>query len=197
MRQIVKVALPVAGFLALSFTSTACMLDPQDDDDGDDDSASIEQGLAGSRPSGDDGHGDGVRRVLRAAARATAPFRKVARAEDAGYADSGLPCIEGQGFHWLNANYLGSLDPETPAALVYARDHHGHLKLGAVEWIVPIEDPENPPPPPTLAGQTFHGPETVEGVPFTFYALHAWIWRHNADGLFFDANPDISCEDCQ
>jgi hypothetical protein len=26
-----------------------------------------------------------------------------------------------------------------------------------------------------------------------FYALHAWIWRENVDGMFASFNPDVSC----
>ena len=181
MRHMARLAFPMAGILALS-TSTACTLDSEENEE---ESASIDQRLD-----------HGLHPDLRAARRATAAYHKIERAEDDGYGDSGLPCMEGQGFHWLNPDYLGSLDPRTPAALLYAPGHRGHLRLVAVEWIVPIDDPENPPPPPTLAGHTFHGPKTIEGVPFTFYLLHAWIWSRNPDLLFADTSPDVSCEGC-
>jgi hypothetical protein len=27
-----------------------------------------------------------------------------------------------------------------------------------------------------------------------FYALHAWVWQDNPDGVFANFNPDVSCE---
>ncbi|MGH2996586.1 MAG: hypothetical protein ACRDN6_02805 [Gaiellaceae bacterium] len=54
-------------------------------------------------------------------------------------------------------------------------------------------DAENP-SPPTLFGEEFHltpAPNRY-GIP-AFYALHAWIWRYNASGLFEDYNPKVTC----
>ena len=125
------------------------------------------------------------------ARQATDAFHSVAAAEAAGYGNSGLPCFEGQGFHWLNPSRLGSLDVTAPAAVMYIPDSTGALKLLALEWITPISDPAQT--PPTLFGQTFHGPEHVDGVPFDFYGLHVWAWLSNGTGLFSDTNPKIHC----
>jgi hypothetical protein len=65
------------------------------------------------------------------------------------------------------------------------------LQLVALEWLQPIADETTR--PATLFGQTFHGPNTVEDVPFPFFALHVWAWKDNSDGLFEDANPRVSC----
>jgi hypothetical protein len=129
---------------------------------------------------------------LNRARQATDAFHSVAAIEAAGYANSGLPCFEGQGFHWLNPSLLGSLDVTTPAAVMYTPDDKGVLKLIALEWITPISDPSQT--PPTLFGQTFHGPEHVDGVPFDFYGLHVWAWLNNGSGLFSDTNPKIHCQ---
>lgn len=128
---------------------------------------------------------------LTRARQATDPFHSVAAAEAAGFGNSGLPCIEGQGFHWLDPALLGNLDVTTPAAVMYTPDDKGALKLIALEWITPITDPSQT--PPTLFGQTFHGPEHVDGVPFDFYGLHVWAWVNNNTGLFSDTNPKIHC----
>ena len=125
------------------------------------------------------------------ARQATDAFHSVAAAEAAGYGNSGLPCIAGQGFHWLKGSLLGNLDVTTPAALLYFPDDTGALKLLAIEWITPISDPAQT--APTLFGQTFHGPEHVDGVPFDFYGLHVWTWLANGTGLFSDTNPKIRC----
>lgn len=49
-------------------------------------------------------------------------------------------------------------------------------------------------PAPSLFGQEF---ELVPagnryGLP-DFYELHAWVWKHNPNGMFHDWNPTVSC----
>jgi hypothetical protein len=65
------------------------------------------------------------------------------------------------------------------------------LQLVALEWLQPITDETTK--PLTLFGQTFHGPNIVEGVPFPCFALHVWAWKDNSNGLFDDANPQVNC----
>ena len=125
------------------------------------------------------------------ARQATVAFHDIAVAEAAGYANSGLPCFEGQGFHWLKPSLLGSTDVTTPAAVMYIPDDTGAMKLIALEWITPISSSTQQ--PDFLFGQTFHGPEEEEGVPFTFFNLHVWAWEQNQTGLFSDLNPKIHC----
>lgn len=122
---------------------------------------------------------------------ATAKFRDIRVAEANGYANSGLPCIEGQYFHWLNPSLLGNHDVTKPAALMYAPTEDGGMRLIAVEWITPISSPTQA--ADTLFGQTFHGPEHVDGVPFDFFGLHVWAWLENRTGLFSDTNPRVRC----
>ncbi|TMQ20072.1 MAG: hypothetical protein E6J91_04765 [Deltaproteobacteria bacterium] len=102
-----------------------------------------------------------------------------------------MPCIEGQGFHWLKPSLLGNHDVTTPAALLYFRDDDGELELIAIEWITPISSSTQT--ADVLFGQTFHGPEHVDGVPFDFFGLHVWAQLNNRTGLFSDTNPRISC----
>jgi hypothetical protein len=132
-----------------------------------------------------------LQRDLAAARRATAAFQDIAKAEAAGYANSGLPCIEGQGFHWLKPSLLGGTDVTAPAALLYFPDEYGEMELIALEWIEPIADSTTK--ADVLFGQTFHGPEHVDGVPFDFFGLHVWAWLNNRSGLFSDTNPRIHC----
>jgi hypothetical protein len=42
--------------------------------------------------------------------------------------------------------------------------------------------------PPVFLGRAFQ-PEDEFGV----FALHAWIWRPNPNGMFAEAHPGISC----
>ena len=101
------------------------------------------------------------------------------------------PGVGGMGYHYINTALLDTqLDPEHPEAMVYAPGPAGRLKLGAVEYIVPVAawSAAGNAEPPMLFGQHFHLNQTL-GV----YALHAWIWRRNPAGVFADWNPKVSC----
>ena len=128
---------------------------------------------------------------------ATAAYHKVSTAQAAGYNPvPGLdycfdnPGVGGMGFHYINVALLDTvIDPLKPEAMVYAPRLNGTLALGAVEYIVPAAawDAEHS-QPPTLFGQVF-GMEEALGV----YELHAWIWRNNPSGVFYEWNPKVSC----
>ena len=132
-----------------------------------------------------------VSRDIAAARAATAKYHDVATAEADGYFDTGLPCIEGQGYHYINPSLIGTMDVSAPQLLMYA-PNNGKLKLDALEWLQPIAEGGST-ARPTLFGEVFHGPETVPGVPFSFFALHVWAWTENPDGMFADPNPRIHC----
>lgn len=129
---------------------------------------------------------------------ATARFKKTADAEAAGYVlVAGLdycfnnPGVGGMGLHYINPALLDTtVELLQPEAMVYQADNGGRMKLGAVEYIVPAAawDAEGHASPPSVLGQTFHLNEAL-GV----YVLHAWIWRHNAAGVFEDWNPQVTC----
>ncbi|MEP7348218.1 MAG: hypothetical protein ABI877_23330, partial [Gemmatimonadaceae bacterium] len=81
----------------------------------------------------------------------------------------------------------GVIDPELPDALIYEPDGREHLTLVGVEFAIPYPmwtDPN----PPTFLGATFQ-PEDEFGV----FALHAWVWRFNPEGLFAETNPRVTC----
>jgi hypothetical protein len=78
----------------------------------------------------------------------------------------------------------GIIDPETPDALIYEPVANGRPNLVGVEFAVPNTGQA----PPSFLGATFQ-PEDEFGV----FGLHVWIWRHNPDGLFAEANPRVSC----
>ena len=128
---------------------------------------------------------------LTAARQATANYHDLSVASAAGYVNTGLPCIEGQGVHYIKGSLIGTNDVTLPQLLRYFPDATGTLELVALEWIEPIVDATTK--PLTLFGQTFHGPEHVDGVPFDFFGLHVWAWKNNSSGLFSDTNPNIHC----
>jgi hypothetical protein len=144
---------------------------------------------------------------LEAARAATEAFADVAAGEAAGY---GLPpegplheCIANldgpgaMGLHYINGDLVGDadLDPTTPEALVYEPTADGGLELVALEYVVFAEawDAENE-MAPMLFDEMFmlvEEPNRYE-LP-AFYALHAWVWRDNPDGVFAAFNPEVSC----
>jgi hypothetical protein len=132
------------------------------------------------------GSGDSadVHRDLARARRATASYHRLDAAIADGFVNTGLPFIEGQGFHYINPGRIGTLDVESPQLLVYAPGD----RLVALEWLIPASLTGGV--PPTLFGETFHGP-----IPGDFFILHAWVWRANPDGMFADTHPRIHGED--
>lgn len=102
---------------------------------------------------------------------------------------SPLECLDGptggMGYHFVNPNNIGVLDPTRPQALIYEPERDGSMRLVAVEYIVfaPQSDP-----PPVLFDQEFHWNNR-----FQIWALHAWVWRGNPHGVFADYNPNVSC----
>jgi hypothetical protein len=102
--------------------------------------------------------------------------------------------LGGAGYHYVNPAYVGSLDPETPAALLYEDGEDGERNLVAVEWIVndadqnPLTDGDRP----TLFGQRFEEPAQYPGEPLR-YRLHAWIYKSNSSGMFAPWNPTVTC----
>jgi hypothetical protein len=98
----------------------------------------------------------------------------------------------GMGIHYINLERLGdpTLDPLKPEALVYHELPNGKLKLGAVEYIVPVDAWEGDHPPEVL-GRHLHKLEPVPGV--HVWGLHVWLFTINPDGMFADWNPRVSC----
>lgn len=129
---------------------------------------------------------------------ATAQFHQPEAAQAAGYTRvSGLdycfnnPGVGGMGFHLINTGMLDTtLEAQRPEAMVYAPGPNGQLQLGAVEYIVPADawDAAGNTQPPSVLGQSLHLNSAL-GV----YVLHAWVWKHNPDGMFNDWNPRVSC----
>lgn len=147
---------------------------------------------------------------LAALRNATAPFHDIDAAVAAGYsvevADlAGITCIADpngagtMGIHYLNPALLDdSVNATTPELLIYAPAANGGLKLIAVEYLVlkaAWEEANGPgASPPELFGEHFHliPAGNRYGLP-DFYELHAWVWKPNPSGMFFEWNPQVSC----
>ena len=159
-------------------------------------------------------HGHGQFRGLATARSATAKFHRVASAEQAGYARLPAPaplheCIDtdvdlddqddkpAMGIHWVNGGLLdGTVDVGKPEVLVYEPTRNGTLQLVALEYVVFEADwgAHGTRPAPQLFGQEFMyvaAPNRYD-LP-AFYALHAWVWKNNPDGVLEAMNPWATC----
>jgi hypothetical protein len=159
-------------------------------------------------------HGHQHFRGLATARSATAPFHRVANAEEAGYARLAAPaplheCIDADvdlddqdgkpamGIHWVNGSLLdATVDVRHPEVLVYEPKRNGTLELVALEYVVFEADwgAKGIRPAPQLFGQEFMyvaAPNRYD-LP-AFYALHAWVWKDNPDGVLAAMNPWASC----
>jgi hypothetical protein len=93
------------------------------------------------------------------------------------------------GFHYLNASLLDDkFEVEKPELLLYVPDGN-KLKFVAVEYAVPIEDLNNPPPAP----EGFQGDADVWEIntEFKLWTLHVWVKLENPDGLFAPHNMTL------
>jgi hypothetical protein len=136
---------------------------------------------------------------------ATEAYHDVDAAIAAGYSFrlpdlSGATCIEsaegGMGVHMVNLGLVvdPTIEETKPEVMVYAESPNtGRLKLVAVEYVVFKADWTGT-SPPALFGREFDFTDSPNryGLP-PFYALHAWIWRHNPSGQLHAWNPKINC----
>lgn len=157
-------------------------------------------------------------RQLNTVRQVTKKYRNLETARGDGYAATS-PYVPGMGFHFADGPPFGT-DLEDPGVLVYYTNahynpapgdshdpaHDDDLILGAVEWLVPCDQADNPPnmfddevSPRSLKtteeegwhfeGEALPGLECEGKVGFT--GLHAWIHRGNPAGVFHPTNPNI------
>ena len=153
----------------------------------------------GSGHAHDASHAGMTQRDIAEVRGAVAKYHTPERAEAAGWElVDGLdhcfdnPGVGGMGYHYIDTDQLGdpTLDPLRPEALVFVPGPQGQLRLGAVEFIVPVELWDEPDPPSVL-GHDLHILQPVPGV--EVWGLHVWLFEHNPDGMFADWNPRVSC----
>lgn len=151
---------------------------------------------SGPRAAGSEASQRDVAQVRAAVARYHTPERALAGGWE--LLDGLDHCFEhagagGMGVHHIDPVQLGNgtLDPRRPEALVFVPGPQGQLRLGAVEFIVPIDDPDDPGAPPSVLGRELHQLEPVPGV--RVWGLHVWLFEPNPSGMFADWNPRVSC----
>jgi len=163
--------------------------------------------MPGSGHAHDASHPGMTQRDIAEVRGAVAKYHTPERAEAAGWGlVDGLdhcfdnPGVGGMGYHYIDTDQLGdpTLDPLRPEALVFVPGPEGQLRLGAVEYIVPIgvytdeefEDVELGDPPSVL-GHELHVLNPVGDL--RVWGLHVWLFEHNPAGMFADWNPRVSC----
>ncbi|MEO9294504.1 MAG: hypothetical protein ABI347_02775 [Nitrososphaera sp.] len=161
-------------------------------------------------PSGNNNSSD-ANKLVAQLRQVTAKYHNSENAIADGYQPTDT-CVPQMGYHYVNIKLAADLSATElqPEVVVYAPTANG-LKLVAVEYfVVALANTPNgpapwfgatPPPPgfynpaPSLFdGQTFDGPMAGHepGMPW-HYDLHAWVWKHNPDGLFTAFNPTVTC----
>ena len=145
--------------------------------------ATLASALIASPASGSEAQFSGVRQ-------ATASLHTVAKAEAAGY-EKFLPCFDSPGVGGMGQHYRrprrhrrdDRRDASRGARLRAARGPHAAGGGGVRR---PAGRVDAVPSAPELFGEHFHRNDTL-GI----WALHAWIWRPNPDGMHADFNPKV------
>jgi hypothetical protein len=129
---------------------------------------------------------------------ATAAFRDVNNAMDAGYTSLGS-CVSGPERGAMGIHYAGHpiddgvLRPDQPELRIYEL-HGGRLQLVGVEYLQLAAGWSGP--PPALVGQQFQFVNTPNRYGLgAFYELHVWAWKNNPNGTFADWNSTVSCDE--
>jgi hypothetical protein len=118
---------------------------------------------------------------LNIARRVVCKFRRIEAARAAGFVDTGLPCIPGQGYHFIKSSLVGTTDIREPSVLMYDKDGN----LNSPEWVAPLD---GFPTPPSIFGQVMHADDDLG-----LWIQHVWVWKLNPNGVFEDVNPNVTC----
>ncbi|WP_342431788.1 hypothetical protein [Neobacillus sp. FSL H8-0543] len=128
-------------------------------------------------------YGPAVSKQLSEVRKTTAKYHDINVAFREGYTTDYF-LVPNMGIHLVKGDLLtddGSLDPLAPEVLVYEPKKNGGYKLVAVEYMTVGGER------PSLFGQVF------DNGPFpSSFALHAWVWQANPDGMFSPFNPNVA-----
>lgn len=125
---------------------------------------------------------------------ATQPFKSHSVAVEAGWDTDLSGCVAhptegGMGHHFGRLEFLdGRINHLEPQVLLFGADENGNMEFYGVEYIVPFAIHPEDAEPPTLFDQHFHPNHEQE-----FWALHVWTEKENPKGMFYDWNPNVSC----
>lgn len=125
----------------------------------------------------------------------TSPYTDQEAAIQAGWNTDLSGCVEhpsegGMGHHYARLEYMDDeVDHLKPEVLLYAPGEGGEMEFVAVEYVVPFQEVPEDEDPPILFNQAFHKNQQLE-----IWALHVWTEKENSNGIFYDWNPDVSCD---
>lgn len=126
---------------------------------------------------------------------ATQSFHDANNAKDAGWSVVMSPCVEhpsegGMGYHYGRMEYLdGRINHLEPQVLLYEPTQGGGLEFVGVEYIIPFDILPASEEPPMILGEHYH-----QNHELGIWALHVWTEKENPKGMFFDWNPNVSCQ---
>lgn len=96
--------------------------------------------------------------------------------------------IPNMGHHYVNEALLdGTFELLKPEALLYIEDENGKWMFVGVEYLVLMEEMEDPSTPP----EGFIGDEDEWTIVGPFWTLHAWVGVENPDGVFNPTNSNV------
>lgn len=106
-------------------------------------------------------------------------------------------CVEDMGLHYIDPSAFGRpVDSHRPAALLYAPNGEGRVRLVGVEWLKVDADQDlsTSTDRPSIWGHAFDGPMPghFPGMP-VHYDLHAYVWDPNPAGPFATWNTHVDC----
>jgi len=123
-------------------------------------------------------------RELQLARAATAKYKNIQNAIADGYRDIHVD-VDNMGHHYMKVSLVdGTFDISHPEILVYNKDQRGVQQLLAVEYAVPLQEPQP-------EGFTGDGDLWDGNTGFGLWLLHAWVWDYNPNGVFNPMNPKV------
>ena len=140
-------------------------------------------------------YGPEVERDVKRVRAATEAFKNIDAAVAAGFPRVVSGCLAneaagGMGHHHSNRERMdATVEVEKPEILLYSFHPDGSYVLNGVEYIVPFRAWPQDSVPPRVMGR-----DMIPSEPLRLWYLHAWIWTPNAQGLFSDWNPVVSCK---
>ena len=94
------------------------------------------------------------------------------------------------GHHFIKLELIDNVfELEKPEALLFVPDENDVMQFVGVEYLVPIENLDNPPPTPE--GYTGNKDVWEISTVDSMWTLHVWIGLENPDGIFAKLNMTL------
>ncbi|MDG5490723.1 hypothetical protein [Psychroserpens sp. SPM9] len=118
------------------------------------------------------------------------PISAINDAMAAGWNIDATGYMPNMGHHYIKLELIDNVfEIEKPEALLFVPDENDVMQFVGVEYLVPIEDLDNPPPAP----EGYTGTEDVWEISTmdSMWTLHVWIGLENPDGIFARLNMTL------